>query len=163
MNATKELISPTSLSERILSLDVLRGIAVLCILIMNIQSFSMIGAAYINPAAYGDLTGINKWVWILSHILASEKFMSIFSMLFGAGIILFTERAIAKERKPSALHYRRMFWLLVFGMLHAYLIWYGDILVAYSLCGMLAFVFRKMKPKKLIIFSSLFFIVPVIS
>jgi len=162
MNATKELISPTSLSERIGSLDVLRGFAVLGILIMNIQSFSMIGAAYINPAAYGDLTGINKWVWILSHILASEKFMSIFSMLFGAGIILFTERAIAKERKPSALHYRRMFWLLVFGMLHAYLIWYGDILVAYSLCGMLAFVFRKMKPKKLIIFSSLFFIVPVI-
>ncbi len=162
MNATKELISPTSLSERILSLDVLRGFAVLGILIMNIQSFSMIGAAYINPAAYGDLTGINKWVWIVSHLLASEKFMSIFSMLFGAGIVLFTERAIAKERKPSAFHYRRMFWLLVFGMIHSYLIWYGDILVAYSLCGMLAFVFRKMKPKKLILFSRLFFIVPVI-
>lgn len=162
MNASNEFVSPTSFSDRIPSLDFLRGLAVLGILIMNIQSFSMIGAAYINPAAYGDLTGFNKWVWILSHLLASEKFMSIFSILFGAGIILFTDRAIAKERNPSVFHYRRMFWLLVFGMLHAYLIWYGDILVAYSLCGMLVFFFRKMKPKKLILFSGLFFIVPVI-
>jgi uncharacterized protein len=148
--------------KRIISLDVLRGVAVLGILIMNIQSFSMIGAAYINPTAYGDLTGINKWIWILSHLIANEKFMSIFSILFGAGVILFSERAIEKSRKPAGLHYRRMFWLLIFGLIHAYLIWYGDILVNYSLCGMLVFLFRKMAPKKLVIFAILFFIVPII-
>lgn len=83
-------ISPTLLSERYHSLDLLRGIAVLGILIMNIQSFAMIQAAYINPTAYGDFTGINRWVWILSHIFADQKFMTIFSILFGAGIILLT-------------------------------------------------------------------------
>lgn len=152
----------TSPSNRILSIDLLRGFAVLGILIMNIQSMSMIGAAYINPTAWGDLTGINKWIWILGDLFANSKFMSIFSMLFGAGIILFSERALEKGRRGGPLHYRRNFWLLIFGMIHAYLIWYGDILVAYSLCGFLAFVFRKLKPRTLIISSILFFIVPVI-
>ena len=75
--------------QRIISLDVLRGVALAGILIMNIQSFSMPSAAYLNPTAFGDLSGINKWVWILSHILASGKFMSIFSILFGAGVYIF--------------------------------------------------------------------------
>ena len=129
---------------------------------MNVQSMSMIGAAYINPTAWGDLTGLNKWIWIVSDLFANSKFMSIFSMLFGVGIIIFTERALEKGRRAGPLHYRRNFWLLVFGMIHAYLIWYGDILVAYSLCAMLAFVFGKKKPKTLIIWSILFFIVPII-
>jgi hypothetical protein len=59
---------------------------------MNIQYFSMISAAYFNPTAYGNLSGANCWVWLLSHVLADEKFMTIFSMLFGAGILLMTSR-----------------------------------------------------------------------
>lgn len=155
-------ISPTAPSERILSIDVLRGFAVLGILIMNIQSFSMIKAAYINPEAYGDLMGINKWIWIVSHFLADEKFMSIFSILFGAGIIMLWQRSVGKGLKAGPIHYRRNFWLLVFGLLHAYLIWYGDILVSYSLCAFLVYVFRKQKPKTLIIISISFFIIPVL-
>lgn len=155
-------VSPLAPAERIHSIDLLRGIAVLGILIMNIQSFAMPGAAYLNPMAYGDMTGINKWIWILSHVLASEKFMSIFSMLFGASILLFTGKAREKGRREGPLHYRRMLWLFVFGMIHAYLIWYGDILVAYSLCGMLAFVFRKKSPQRLIGISAIFFIIPVL-
>jgi len=162
MTQTKARITSTIPTDRIVSIDVLRGVAVLGILIMNIQSFSMIQAAYINPTAYGDLTGINKWVWILSHLLANEKFMSIFSILFGAGVVIFTTRALEKGRRAGPLHYRRNFWLLIFGMIHAYLIWYGDILVAYSLCAFLVFVFRKLKPTKLVIFSAAFFIIPVI-
>jgi uncharacterized protein len=161
MNNESELISPAAPQERIVSIDLLRGIAVLGILILNIQTFSMIGAAYMNPVAYGDLTGINKWVWILSHILARAKFMSIFSILFGSGVLLFASNAIAKGRRSGPLHYRRMMWLFIFGMLHAYLVWYGDILVAYSLCGMLVYVFRKKKPGTLILISALFFVVPV--
>jgi len=162
METTKPIIKSTLPAERILSLDVLRGVAVLGILIMNIQSFSMIGAAYINPTAYGDLTGLNKWVWIFSHLFASGKFMGVFSMLFGAGIVLFTERALAKGRRAGPLHYRRNFWLLLFGMAHAYLIWYGDILVCYSLCGFLVFLFRKKSIKTLLIVSGIFFIIPII-
>ncbi len=156
------LLDSTAPSERIISIDVLRGFAVLGILIMNIQSFSMINAAYINPTAYGDLTGINKWVWILSHLLASEKFMSIFSMLFGAGIIIFSSRAVEKGRKAGPLHYRRNMWLLLFGLAHAYLIWYGDILTQYALCSFLAYLFRKLKPIKLVIIGSVFFMVPFV-
>jgi len=154
--------SATDPLKRIVSIDVLRGVAVLGILIMNIQSFSMIGAAYINPTAYGDLSGINLWVWILSHVIASEKFMSIFSILFGAGILLLYDRIITKGGSPGIIHYRRNFWLLIFGLVHAYLIWYGDILVAYSLCAFLVYVFRKLKPLTLVYISLAFFIVPML-
>ncbi|MBN1428529.1 MAG: DUF418 domain-containing protein [Anaerolineae bacterium] len=147
----KEGAIPTQSSERILSLDALRGFAILGILIMNIQSFSMIDAAYLNPTAYGDLIGINKWVWILSHIFAEQKFMTIFSLLFGAGIILFTTRLEAKGNKPISLHYRRNLWLLVIGLLHAYLLWYGDILVTYAICALIVVLFRKKSSTFLVI------------
>jgi uncharacterized protein len=148
--------------NRIISLDILRGVAVLGILVMNIQSFSMPMAAYINPTAYGDLNGLNRWIWIMSYILASQKFMSIFSMLFGAGVFIFTENAVAKGLNSALLHYRRMGWLLVFGLVHGYLLWYGDILFTYGLCGMLLFVFRKLPPKKLIWIGLGFFLVPMV-
>ncbi len=150
------------IQKRIVSLDILRGVAVLGILVMNIQSFSMPTAAYINPTAYGDLNGLNRWIWILSHLLASQKFMSIFSMLFGAGVLIFTENATAKGLNSALLHYRRMAWLLVFGLLHGYLLWYGDILFTYGLCGMLLFVFRKLPPKQLIWIGLGFFLVPMV-
>ncbi len=142
---------PTSQSERILSLDVLRGVAVLGILIMNIQAFSMIGAAYFNPTAYGDFSGMNYLVWLFSHLLADQKFMTIFSMLFGAGIVLMAERTEAKGGKPAPIHYRRTFILLLFGLSHAWLLWTGDILYAYAMCGFLVYLFRKRQPKTLIV------------
>ena len=79
---------PVDDTERINSLDVLRGFALLGILVMHIQAFSMVGAAYMNPTAYGDLTGANYWVWYVSHLLFDQKFMALFSALFGAGIVL---------------------------------------------------------------------------
>ena len=154
--------SPLHQQERILSIDILRGLAVLGILVMNIQHFSMPQAAYINPTAYGDLNGLNRWVWILSHMLASEKFMSIFSMLFGASLLLFTRRAEIKGRNSAQLHYRRMFWLLLFGMMHAYLLWSGDILVSYSICGMLVYLFRNKGPLTLLGIAFAFFVVPLL-
>lgn len=141
---------PAAPSERIVAIDALRGFAVLGILIMNIQSFSMIGAAYINPTAYGDLTGVNKWVWIVSHIIADKKFMTIFSMLFGAGIMLMTSKIEARGQSARGFHYRRTMWLIVVGMLHAYLLWYGDILVTYGFCALVVYLFRKLSPGKLL-------------
>lgn len=159
---SRSTLSPLSQKDRILSIDLLRGVAVLGILIMNIQHFSMPQAAYINPTAYGDLNGLNRWVWILSHILASEKFMSIFSVLFGAGVLLFTQRAELKGMNSASLHYRRMFWLLIFGLMHAYLLWSGDILVSYSLCGMLVFLFRNKRPFTLLGIAFALFLVPIL-
>ena len=132
---------------RIASLDVLRGFAVLGILVMNIQMFSMPEAAYLNPTAWGDLTGINLVTWLVSHLLTDTKFISIFSMLFGAGVCLFADRAEARGGRSASLHYRRMFWLLIFGLIHAYLLWVGDILVPYALCGCLVFLLWKAQPR----------------
>jgi uncharacterized protein len=148
--------APVSSEARVHSIDVLRGFALLGILAMNIQSFSMISAAYLNPTAYGDLTGANLWVWILSHVLADQKMYGIFSMLFGAGILLMTGRADASRGKSAGLHYRRMGWLLLFGVLHAHLFWYGDILYPYALCGMFVYLLRRKSPRTLFALAGLF-------
>ncbi|MBD8527087.1 DUF418 domain-containing protein [Pseudomarimonas arenosa] len=149
-------------TERIDSLDLLRGFALLGILLMNIQVFAMPGSAYMNPSSYGDLSGVNFWVWSLTHVLADQKFISLFSILFGAGVCVFTERAEGKSGGALGLHYRRMFWLLLFGLIHAHFIWYGDILVSYALCGFLVFWFRRLSPRALIIWSAVFFLMPVL-
>ena len=143
--------APVAADERIVSLDVLRGFAILGILVMNIQSFSMVGAAYLNPTAYGDLTGLNRVVWTLSHLFADMKFISIFSMLFGAGIVLFATRLESRGLRPGPLHYRRTFWLLLIGLAHGFLLWYGDILAIYSLIGFIAYLFWRRSPLALLI------------
>lgn len=143
--------TPVKPKERIVALDFLRGFALLGILLMNIQSFAMPDAAYFNPTAYGDLTGLNRLVWTTSHIFADSKFMTIFSILYGAGIVLITTKLEEKGRRSAGLHYRRTFWLLVIGLAHAYLLWYGDILVTYALVAMIVYWFRKLSPRRLIV------------
>jgi uncharacterized protein len=122
---------------------------------MNIQSFSMVDMAYDNPHVYGDLGGANYWVWYLCHVFADQKFMATFAMLFGAGIVLMTRRQEAAIGRSAAVHYRRMGILLLFGLLHAYLIWYGDILTVYAVCGMAAYPFRKLRPWILLVVGCL--------
>lgn len=139
--------------RRLANLDVIRGFAVLGILVMNVQSFSMIEAAYLNPTAYGDLAGWNLAVWLVSHLLFSGKFITLFSILFGAGILLFLNRrqnTISKEPdstrpdvSPTKQHFRRMSWLLIFGLIHSYFIWSGDVLVTYAICGYLVVFCRE--------------------
>ena len=140
---------PIGKPERIVSLDVVRGFATLGILIMNIQFFSMIGSAYLNPTAYGDLSNSNHWVWYLSHLFADMKFMSLFSMLFGAGIVLISKKRSTLALPTTGFHFRRMGWLLILGLLHAHLLWLGDILVPYALCGSAVFWFRNCTPRLL--------------
>jgi uncharacterized protein len=142
---------PVGASERFGSLDTLRGVAVLGILVMNIYGFAMPFAAYTNPLLMGGTEWYNLGTWFATHILADQKFMSIFSMLFGAGIVLMWERAKARDAKFGRIYYRRMFWLLVIGLLHGYLIWFGDILFHYALMGMLIYPARKWRPRTLLI------------
>lgn len=157
-----ENATPVSNKNRIHSLDVLRGLAILCILIMNIPIFSSLNSTVPNPLSYGEFTGADKWIWILSHIFADQKFMAIFSTLFGAGIFLMAESNKKKGIKESSIHFRRMLWLMLFGLLHAYLLWEGDILFSYALIGMVMFLLRNKSPKKLIIIASILFIIPVL-
>jgi uncharacterized protein len=146
---------------RIDSLDLLRGIAILGIFLMNTQSMSMPQDAYTNPAAYSPeylpgqgfppdgeslrmVTGLNYVVYVIVHLLADMKFITIFSMMFGAGIVLQSERAARRGRNPWGVHYARMAVLLLFGLLHAYGLWYGDILVSYAICGIVLAPLRKL-------------------
>ena len=141
---------PTRQQDRVASLDVIRGFAILGILVLNIQTFAMPGAAYTNPFAYGDLTGANYWVWYFSHVLFEMKFNTIFATLYGAGIAFLAMRSDDASALRSRF-YQRSFWLLVFGMIHAYFIWYGDILVNYAITGMLVFWARNWSAKTLFI------------
>ncbi len=139
---------------RIDALDILRGFAVLGILVVNIQAFAMPEAAYFNPTALGNIEGANLYVWVVGRMFADQKFMTIFSMLFGASIVLMTERAEARG-DVRRVHYRRMAWLLVIGLLHAHLLWSGDILFLYAVCGMLVYPLRRQPAGRLLVFGVL--------
>lgn len=141
---------PVNREGRIAAIDVLRGFALLGILLLNIQCFAMPSIAYLNPTAYGDLEKANYWVWWCTHVLGDQKFMSIFSMLFGAGVVLMTRSGQARTGHSAAIHYRRMFWLILFGFLHAHLLWDGDILFSYGICGLLLWPLRNLSAKVLI-------------
>jgi uncharacterized protein len=150
-SATPAAAAPVTAAERIASLDVLRGVAILGILVMNIYAFAMPFPAYSNPLLMGGTEPMNIGTWFFTHILFDQKFLSIFAMLFGAGIILMSGRAAARGARYAGIYYRRQFWLVVLGALHAYFIWYGDILFMYALVGMLAFLFRNRTPRTLVI------------
>jgi uncharacterized protein len=137
-------------AERIFTLDIVRGVAVMGILAMNIVAFSMPGAAYLNPMAYGTQGPADLASWVFSFILIDGKMRGLFSFLFGASLLLVVERAEAGGRNPAAVHYSRMSWLLVFGLIHFYLIWWGDILALYAPIGMVAYLFRRFTPNRLL-------------
>ena len=150
-----------SSTNRIHSLDLIRGFAVLGILIMNITNFSHVNVAYMNPTIGAGLEGYNQYFHAFNYIFADTRFMSIFSILFGAGVVLFTNNAESKGKRAGVLHFKRMFWLLFFGFVHAYLIWEGDILVTYAICGCLIYMLRKKTIRSLLIIAVILFAVPI--
>ena len=137
--------------ERHISIDAVRGFAVLGILLMNIVSMGLPGYAYVNPMHYGGHTGADLWAWGLAHVLVDGKMRALFTMLFGASMLLIADRAQGQSPGPAAVHYRRIFWLFVIGMIHCWLIWYGDILVTYALAGAIVFGARRWSPRRQII------------
>jgi uncharacterized protein len=141
--------------------DVLRGIAILGILPMNMQIFAMVPAAVIYPYAGEHTDPANIAAWTLTRVFIGSKDLSIFSMLFGAGILMAAASRTAGRAEPASLHYRRMAVLLVFGLCHAYLIWAGDILVTYALCGSLVYLLRDLSAKKLVLLGAAAYAVPM--
>ncbi|ELZ29405.1 DUF418 domain-containing protein [Halorubrum distributum] len=140
---------PTPPSERITSLDALRGFALLGILVINIRVFSMPEQTLLNPNVYGDFSGLNYWTWFLGHVFAQSKFITIFSALFGAGVLMFIESKEEKGQDAVRLHLRRTAVLIAVGLLHAYLLWYGDILVAYGFTGIFLLFVRDLDARRL--------------
>jgi len=144
-------MTTTMAGDRHLTLDTVRGVAVLGILLLNIIGFAMPMPAYFNPAAYGGAEGIDLAAWLGNFVLFDGKMRGLFSFLFGASTLLVIERATAKGESAAMVHYARMIWLLVFGLIHLWAIWFGDILSHYALIGMIAFFFRNARVKTLLI------------
>ena len=149
---------PVSTTERLESLDVLRGFALLGILAMNIRAMSSPFGAYMYPYALWDYEGARRAAFIFTSVVFDLKMMGLFSMLFGAGVLLYAAKPTETGRAPRGLWYRRMFWLLVIGLVHAYLIWDGDILVPYALCGMLVLWWARRLPAWGLLSLSLLFL-----
>ncbi len=158
LRAEPSLLTPVSSHERIASIDVLRGVALLGILSINIWGFALPDLAFSDLPAVGGWSPINRGVWVFFHLLCEQKMMSLFSMLFGAGLIVMVQRSDARGTSLTGLYYRRICWLLVFGLLHAFLLWDGDILVPYALCGFVLYPFRRLRPGLQILLGALVFL-----
>ena len=140
----------TTSPARIETLDIVRGVAVMGILAMNIVAFAMPIQAYFSPFAFGSDSTVDLATYAFNFILIDGKMRGLFSFLFGASMLLVIQLANAKGESAASVTYRRQFWLLAFGLIHFYLIWFGDILVGYALAGMVAFFFRNRGVKALI-------------
>lgn len=144
--------------NRILSLDVTRGVAVMGIFSVNVVAMAMIQIAYFYPPAFGFDHLSDKLMWLANFIVIDGKLRGLFSMMFGASTMLIIDRAIAAGRRPWQTHYARMIVLMGFGLLHFLLFWWGDILTHYSAVGMVAFLFFKLRARTLFICSVLGFL-----
>ena len=140
---------PVVAADRITNLDTIRGVAVLGILVMNAVSYGLHPAAYFNL----DAAGSNDWLdWtfgVLGEVFVDQKTMALFSMLFGAGIVLFSDRAAAKQARPVRLAMWRNALLLLIGFLHS-LLWDGDVLIVYAACAPVLIALRRVQPRVLL-------------
>ena len=140
---------PVTESDRITSLDLLRGVAVLVIVLMNAVSFKHGLAPYINLSAGGSETWLDWAIGVFGEIFVDQKFMGIFSLLFGAGILLFIERAERREGRPVLLNLWRNVLLLGIGILHA-IVWDGDVLMAYAISAVFLLALHRLPSRALI-------------
>ena len=151
---------PVQESSRITSLDLIRGVAVLGILLMNVVSFKYGQVAYWNLSAGGSETWLDWAVGVFGEIFIEQKFMGLFSLLFGAGVMLFIDRASARERHPTRLNLWRNILLLGIGILH-YQLWEGDVLMLYAVASAILLSLRRLSPRALIVVGTGIYLLPV--
>jgi len=159
MKTTQTSLTPLKALDRIQSLDVMRGIVLFGILLMNINGMAL-AHAYEDPTISGGAKGWDLYTWVTTNMLFEGTMRALFSLLFGAGMFIFLDRLEKKGAgiKAADIYFRRLLWLLLFGLIHAYLLlWYGEILFSYALMGFLVYSFRNMAPKKLIFIALILF------
>ena len=137
-------------SPRIDRLDFLRGLAVMGILLANLPSFGLPGA-YFSPMPWGGHEGADLFAWFATFVLIESKMRGLFSMLFGASMLLVIDRAVARGEPALRTHLTRMAVLFVIGLMHLYLIWYGDILAHYAIVGAIAYLFTGLSSRLLLL------------
>ncbi len=151
---------PVRVDARITSLDLIRGVAVLGILLMNAVHFRFGSAPYFNLSAGGSETWLDWAVGILGEVFVDQKFMALFSLLFGAGMILFIDRASKRGRRAVALNLWRNSLLLIIGVVH-FLVWSGDVLMVYAFSSLFLIVLRKLPNWTLISLGAVVFALSV--
>ena len=149
IDAAVDQPEPVAVSgNRIASLDFIRGIAVMGILAANIVAFGQPFQAYMYPGAFTTPHGeAENWMWVAQFVLIDGKMRGLFSLLFGAGLYLFMEKAWQRGA-TRWLQVRRLLWLGLFGLVHFFLIWRGDILFLYACAGLAALLFVRLSPKR---------------
>ncbi len=146
-------VRPVSSAERIKTIDVVRGFALFGILLMNMPGFGIHFSETLK-VLQGPHAGKDYYTVATIFTFFDGTMRGLFSMLFGAGMVLFmmNKKAMPGEAPVAEYYYRRLLWLVLFGLFNAFiLLWWGDILFFYGLCGMILFAFRKIKPYWLII------------
>jgi len=158
-NIPASAVSPVAGKSRIQSIDVLRGFALLGILLMNILVFAFPFAAYTDPTIDGATEGINLALFASMDVLVEGSMRTIFSMLFGAGMLIFLAKRDTDVDTLRDLFYRRTVLLIIFGLVNAYIfIWPGDILYTYGMAGLLLYLFRDFSAAQLTKYSLAIFV-----
>lgn len=138
-------------SDRIITLDVIRGVAVMGILLANLPPFALPEAGWFSPLAWGGDGPADRAVWFANYVLVEGKMRGLFTLLFGASMLLVIDRAEARGENPVAVHLRRMGVLFVLGCIHLYFFWVGDILSHYALVACFALLFVRLSVRGMIV------------
>ncbi|MGE6514096.1 DUF418 domain-containing protein [Lysinibacillus sphaericus] len=153
----KQKLSPISAKERIETLDILRGFALFGIILANIVWFLYPVYMQEDPSFKNEWTSFwnqaDYTVKTLLSMFVDGKFVMLFSMLFGFGMVIMQERAAAKQLNFWGIYSRRLIALFIFGCIHAYFIWFGDILTDYAILGLLLLAMHKLKSNAMLIIS----------
>ena len=155
------VLAPTQQVERIQIVDILRGFALFGILLVNMALFSRPFQSILFPADPSMPWYDRAAEWLI-HTLAEGKFYAMFSLLFGLGMVLLMERIQARGGRFVPLYVRRLLALLLIGLVHAFLIWPGDILILYALVGFPLILFRKARPRTLLIWAVILIAIPLL-
>lgn len=152
-------LTPTLGKERIISLDILRGFSLLGIFIVNIIAFHS-PYEYYNPYEWWKYGDYFVYAWI--DVLVQASFYPIFAMMFGYGLVIMQERSLDRGVSFGKIGVRRMLALLMFGVIHAFFIWHGDILITYALLGLLLIPLLRLSGKLLILLGIVIYFLPQI-
>lgn len=154
---------PVPKKERIQYLDILRGIAILFILLANIQILSGVYFIPDEQKTVMKTASLDHVMEILAFIFVNGKFYSVFSILFGIGFALQYQRMNKDDKVFVPFFRKRMLGLLIIGSVHLFLIWLGDILTLYALLGFTLIWFRNFSDKRLLIWTIVLLLMPVIN
>lgn len=149
---------PQEAPARVVSLDLIRGVAVLGILAINLAGFAGPPISTLSPNLPTPGSFADELAFAFSFVLFEGKMRALFTLLFGASMMLFLERMETAGRNSELLQLRRLFWLMLFGALHFFLFWWGDILFIYAVAGIIALMMRELAPKTILTVALVIFL-----